>query len=347
VACEASTLGVESIALDMYVIQDHTASMGQDPTTQQTVTTGPGAPDCPVDPSQPPQVTDKWCFATNALAEYFMSPASKGNRAALQFMTSPNDDCAGGADNSEATPVVPLTTLPVGASDALITALSDATPAGGLGTHIESALRGIADFTSSHVTPGREMIGVLITDGDPNGCSGDIPTLATILSDHLTSTGLKTFIIGMTGSTPANLEALAVAGGGPSHGPEFCANDAGSCHYWSVGDGDGAAIANALKQIQLATLIPCEYQIPVPPTGETFDSNLVNLRYTSADGGIASIRGVSDMSACGTGGGWFYDNASSPTKIELCPSSCDLVGAATGTAHVDVAYGCATNTTIN
>jgi hypothetical protein len=237
--------------------------------------------------------------------------------------------------------------LPVGASDALITALSDATPAGGLGTHIESALRGIADFTSSHVTPGREMIGVLITDGDPNGCSGDIPTLATILSDHLTSTGLKTFIIGMTGSTPANLEALAVAGGGPSHGPEFCANDAGSCHYWSVGDGDGAAIANALKQIQLATLIPCEYQIPVPPTGETFDSNLVNLRYTSADGGIASIRGVSDMSACGTGGGWFYDNASSPTKIELCPSSCDLVGAATGTAHVDVAYGCATNTTIN
>ncbi|HVU04482.1 MAG TPA: vWA domain-containing protein [Polyangiaceae bacterium] len=340
--CAGTESGVEAIQLDMYVIQDHTASMGQNG-TGANVNTGPGAPDCPIDLSQPPQVADKWCFATNALASYFTSQASKGNRAALQFMTSENDVCTGGPDNSEATPVVPLTLLPVQVTDPLVAALEADTPAGGLGTHIESALHGIADFTADNVTPGRVMIGVLITDGDPNGCSGDIPTLAKILSDHLTATGIKTYIIGMTGATPANLEQLAVAGGGFEHGPDFCAGEP-TCHYWSVGGGDGSAIAEALKQIQLSTVIPCEYKLPPPPENKQFDPALVNLVYSTSATESTQITGVASENACdATTGGWYYDDPAAPKTIRLCKATCDTVTGAGAGAKLDVSYGCKTN----
>jgi hypothetical protein len=106
-----------------------------------------------------------------------------------------------------------LTTLPIAANHAIVQAISNENFAGGFGTHIEGALRGIADYTTANETPGRNMIGVLMTDGDPNGCVESIPTLRGIIADHLAATGIRTFVIGMEGATDANLEELATAGG--------------------------------------------------------------------------------------------------------------------------------------
>jgi hypothetical protein len=251
--CAGEQFGVEGLPLDIYVMQDHTQSMGND---------------CPLDLNGGPRDNTKWCYATHALAQYFMSDSARGQRAALQFMTVEDYVCNGGQANGESQAAVGLTMLPVDGNHALVTALDTDSPDGGLGTRIEAALHGIADFTLANRTPAREMIGILITDGDPNGCEEDIDVLAGIVHDHLASTGIRTFIIGMTGATLSNLEVLAAAGGAPEHGPEFCGQGRSTCHYWSVGDGDPVAFVDALRQIQNAAAIPCEYIIPPPPPGE-------------------------------------------------------------------------------
>jgi hypothetical protein len=236
-----------------------------------------------------------------------------------------------------------LTQLPLQATDPIIQAISDETFAGGFGTHIEGALRGIAAYTAANVTANREMIGVLMTDGDPNGCEQDIPTLAAIISDHLTATGLKTYIIGMQGATDANLEALGVAGGADPH-DDFCGSVNPPCHYWNVGDGSGDAIASALQAIVgQAAPLPCNFDVVnlTPPQGETLDYNKVNVQLTDPAGNPTTIPQVSDSGSCPSGqSAWFYDNPTTPTSLELCPDTCDLVTAAPQGSRLSVVVGC-------
>jgi hypothetical protein len=48
-----------------------------------------------------------------------------------------------------------------------------------------------------------------------------------------------------------------------------------------------------------------------------------------------------DASACDpVSGGWYYDNNASPTKIILCPASCQMVQADQN-GKVDILLGCA------
>lgn len=92
--------------------------------------------------------------------------------------------------------------------------------------------------------------------------------------------------------------------------------------------------------------IPCEFRIPEPPEGMTFDRGRVNVLYTPGSGGSAETFpyvGQPDGSVLcpASGHGWYYDDASAPTQIILCPSTCDLVdGDAAGT--VNIALGCET-----
>lgn len=43
-----------------------------------------------------------------------------------------------------------------------------------------------------------------------------------------------------------------------------------------------------------------------------------------------------------TGFGWHYDAPKNPTKVELCPASCDQVTMDRG-GRIDVVFGCATD----
>jgi hypothetical protein len=52
------------------------------------------------------------------------------------------------------------------------------------------------------------------------------------------------------------------------------------------------------------------------------------------------ISKVDDASQCGaTQGGWYFDNNASPTKITLCPATCDPMLKTTGSG-LDVLIGC-------
>lgn len=320
-------------ALDIYFVFDRTASMGTD---------------CAYVPGGTPPVQSKACYATYALPDYLINvPQAVDTRFAFQFMSlgQAPGDCNGTA---YATPAYPLTQLPLQATDPIVQAISNETFAGGFGTHIEGALRGIAQFTAGHVTQGREMIGVLMTDGDPNGCQQDIPTLATIISDHLVATKIRTFIIGMQGATDANLEQLAVAGGADPHN-DFCGSVTPPCHYWNVGDGSGDAITSALQAIvKQSAPLPCTYDVVdlKPPAGQTLDYGKVNVTLTNPTG-TTTIGQVPAASSCPSGTpAWYYDNPTAPTTIDLCPSTCSIVSSAAQGSRLSVVLGCTPTVTI-
>lgn len=86
----------------------------------------------------------------------------------------------------------------------------------------------------------------------------------------------------------------------------------------------------------------CEVAIPMPSTG-TIDYGKVNV-ILSGGGQDETIFNVADAAACGPDG-WYYDDPAAPTKVILCPASCDAAGVlfeAHDDAHVDVMFGCET-----
>jgi hypothetical protein len=101
-----------------------------------------------------------------------------------------------------------------------------------------------------------------------------------------------------------------------------------------------------LIQIQ-TTKVVCEYEIPPPPPGATFDKNKVNVAFTN-DTGVEKILQVPSAADCGTFGnkGWYYDDPKVPTKILVCPGTCTEIqsgsDAGTSTRRVDIILNCAT-----
>jgi hypothetical protein len=92
-----------------------------------------------------------------------------------------------------------------------------------------------------------------------------------------------------------------------------------------------------------ASQLSCEYPIPEPPMGETFNPAQTNVLYTP--GGQMQAQpiyhvpgGVND---CGPMGGWYYDDPSNPTMIIVCPATCDILQGDT-MGKVDVEFGCDT-----
>jgi hypothetical protein len=89
--------------------------------------------------------------------------------------------------------------------------------------------------------------------------------------------------------------------------------------------------------------IACEYLIPDPGNGEAIDYDKVNVQYSPGQGEpfetIYFVPGGAPD--CGPQGGWYYDDAASPTKILLCPASCDHVQQGQD-GEVEVIFGCET-----
>lgn len=310
--------------LDVYLVLDRTGSMGRD---------------CDYRHGDDPPSSSKACYATYALCDYLIDVTPEvDTRLAFHFM-SQEDDCDG---TPYETPLVDLTPLPVTEDDPVVRAIDAETFGGGLGTHIEGALRGLAAFTAAHRTEGREMIGVLMTDGDPNGCEERISTLRGIIADHVAATGIRTFIIGMEGATDDNLEELGGAGGADAH-DDWCGSVRAPCHFWNVGDGSGDAIASALQAIvRMAVPLPCDFSVTelTPPEGEELDYGEVNVTLT--EGGVTTTIGqVPNAAACPTDRpAWYYDAPGAPTRILLCPTACTMVSEASDGSRLDVVVGC-------
>lgn len=228
--------------VDMYIMFDKSGSMG-DPV-------GNGAAgDCNIGDNK----NSKWCHAINALSGYLNSPSAKDQGAALQFFSGDdNPTCGNGSPyDKPAIPAADYTTLPSNSFDGQLNGI---VPGGA--TPMEAALRGLTSFTAANRRAGRVTIGILITDGDPQGCNQNLGFLSGLLDAHFKATKIRTYVIGMNGATFKNLETIAGGGNAPPHAATVgtlnnaCGDVAAPCKFWNVGDGDPGGFIQALAAIQ-------------------------------------------------------------------------------------------------
>lgn len=324
--------------LDIYYVFDHSVSMVMDEMGQVD-----NSLDCAYAAGTLPPVVSKACSATYAFSDYLLAAPSVDTRLAFQFMSL---DAGPGADSCDggvyAEPLIPLTQLPLDPTHAMIQAISDST-FDVFGTEIEGALRGIAQYTAANKAPDREMIGVLMTDGDPYGCDEDIDNLADIVATHYASTGIRTFVIGVDGATEANLEQIAIEGGAEPH-DDFCGSLTPPCHYWNVGDASGDVLGQALNAIiDQSAPLACEFPLSSiqPADGKTLDTATINVTFTTPDGGETTIYNVASEAECPPSEmAWHYDNPDEPTMIQLCAATCEIVAGTENGAEINIAGGC-------
>ena len=330
-ACAAEPVAAEPVALDLYLMLDRSASMTL---PQQTV------PNCKVGDT----TEARWCYAINALAGFFGAPTSNGMGVALQFFPHGNcswtsateqncctyGTCCTGADDG--VPTVPLGQLP-GQHQALVDALNSQSPLGTT-TPIEAALRGLVTYTAQAKQPSRSMVAVLVTDGEPNGCELSASALSGIISSHLSTTGIKTFIIGMDGANFQTLEQLAISGGASPHST-YCAPGFTTCSFFNVGAGKPEAFVDALQQIQ-RSVVGCRFTLPITDAGIVDPATLVVNIVSPANPEQRTLKRLTSAADCGDG---WYSDASRPGEFALCPQTCSAVQAEVGVS-VELLVGC-------
>jgi Mg-chelatase subunit ChlD len=303
-------------------------------------------------------------------------PGAGAIRVAIQYFHLESggrnsDECDGSGHD---TPAVSMGPLPDNGA-AIVSSLNGTGPSGN--TPTVGALTGGTEFCAGFQgsNPDEQCVVVVVTDGQPNGCGlssdcgggggrggGDCvdPNAADVLTPIASAAfrgdGVLTFTVGMDGVTTEGfdlLDAIAAAGGSDcspgSPGNEACA----------VSRGRGPSLLDALHPIRepvqvtqaidesitttetLSSTLPCQWEIPTPSAGRTFDKDLVNVTITTS-GSPTRLGNVPSQNECeAADGGWYYDDGDSPTRIVACPATCDVIENLIE-ARVEVLVGCAT-----
>lgn len=193
---------------------------------------------------------------------------------------------------------------------------------------MSAALAGATEWGSTYFAahPDHKVVVVLVTDGEPAGCINDVSQIASI-AGAANAQGVQTFTVGLQGSGTSTLNQIAMAGG--------------TTQGFFIGNGNAEAELIAALEAIRGKAIACELQIPTPTNGQTFDPTQVNVDFTPGGGTEKTVGHVDTQANCGANGGWYYDNATAPTKIILCPTTCDGVqGDSAG--KLDIVLGCDT-----
>jgi len=270
-----------------------------------------------------PQPNNKWDSVLSGMTTFFKDPASAGLFASEQVFPQPspsNDECTTGNYQAQ---LVPMTPLP-DAAGVLASTLTANGPDPTFGTPTKPALDGAMAYAKTVQMTGKKTAIVLVTDGEPNDCSSDLASTATAAGGGLPD--IKTYVIGV-GDSLTNLDQIASGGG--------------TTKALIVSTTNPAAISTdfvtTLGGIRSQAL-SCEYPMGQPPNGEMLDINKVNVQFTPKGGMVTTI----DYSAdCSNGSGWKYDNVAMPTKIIICPASCNTL-LANADGKIDIVFGCQT-----
>src|SRR5262249_14526857 len=105
-----------------------------------------------------------------------------------------------------------------------------------------------------------------------------------------------------------------------------------------------APFFNAVAQeVERTSRVACDLTIPTPESG-AIDPSKVNVRVDDGTNPPTIPPRVDDQAACADGEGWYYDDPSAPTKVTLCPVSCDNAQSKGGPTvpKVEVLFGCTT-----
>jgi hypothetical protein len=281
----------------------------------------------------------KWDLLVTALSEFVHDPNSSGIGVALTYFGFP----AGFDDSGDLvvsckttdyeTPAVPFGDLPANATP-FVSSLSAYNPVGG--TPTTPALEGAQAYADAWLArhPKDRVNIVLATDGEPNDCNSTVDSVSEVAAKGAAKTpSIQTYVIGV-GSSLTSLDQIATAGG------------TGHAYIIDTTQDTTARFIDAMNAIRTRAALPCEYGMPKAADGGVVDIEKVNVTFTaSADGGNAQktlVLKVSDKGACGSAqGGWYYDDPSAPTSINLCESTCALAKTAFG-GRIDILVGCKT-----
>jgi hypothetical protein len=119
-------------------------------------------------------------------------------------------------------------------------------------------------------------------------------------------------------------------------------NDTGGV-FGSLCEQDFQPIFDQLAMAVVAgATLSCEFDIPPPPEGETFDADEVNVEFDDGTGNLIEIGRVDSLADCmNVQDGWYYDNPADPQTILVCPQTCDLIQGF-GDATISIQFGCET-----
>lgn len=270
-----------------------------------------------------------WEGATGAIKDFVDSPQAVGVNLALSYFPDEESDFGSECNHKVyQDPTVPLGELPDHGT-AIKTSLDTTEPGGG--TPMYGALKGGLFFATAHqeAHPERKVVVVMSSDGEPNSCEADngndINVIAELAAKARNYNGVLTFAIAINGANVSSLDKIAIQGGTTS--------------AFDVTN-DVTAFAEKMEEIRQSALA-CEFILPEPPEGEELDPKLVNVTYRpeELDEKLPYAENLAD---CSDGAGWYYDNANAPTRIILCPASCEQAKADGSTSNLEVSFGCKT-----
>jgi hypothetical protein len=205
----------------------------------------------------------------------------------------------------------------------------------GGGTPTRPALEGSMQYVTTWAmsNPGRKVVVVLATDGDPEGCPTNSPQdVANIAAAALNGPQkIQTFVIGV-GSSLTSLNLIAQAGG------------TNMAFLVDTGGNVGMSFAAALNQIR-GSATPCDFTIPAQTAQGPVDPKRVNVSYTPAGGMRVTVPMTQGglPSNCAANGGWYYDDPASPKSIKLCDATCQALQG----GKVELEFGCKTIVSVN
>lgn len=238
----ASGGGNPTGALTLMVMFDRSWSMNECGDGTETPVTN-NSLDCPT--------MSRWELTSAALVQFFQDPAAAGLNVALRFFPDDEPGCSGytqvgtippppGDGDAGTTPAesdcdiavcaVPLVqAAPLSAEPAptdvqeanLVAAIMASPPAGpempnpNPQTPTYAALGGAEQWAVAYrqAHPDEPTAVVLITDGEPQGCDTNLTHIAQLAADANTAADIRTYVVGLTGSSEAGLNLIAQAGG--------------------------------------------------------------------------------------------------------------------------------------
>jgi hypothetical protein len=259
---------------------------------------------------------------TEGLAAFFGDAASLGVNASMVFFPyamNPLERCNSSAYYAADVPMRPLPD-----ATTFKAAMQNTSPAGN--TPTRPAILGAIDYAKDQamLNPKRRHAIVLVTDGEPDDCNSSVANVS--LEVAKVAATIPTYVIGV-GTALTQLDMIAQAGG--TQAPTFI----------TVGDAAKTKMEflDALNSIR-GLEVSCQLPVPVPPAGQTFVRDQVNVMFTPGTGAPSQLLYDKD---CSSGFGWRYDNEATPKTIELCPMSC-AKAKSDKMARIDVVLGCVT-----
>jgi hypothetical protein len=304
--CAATSQKAEVSPVDMYVMLDRSYSMASE---------------------------GKWDAIVNAVGNVVFDPRFNGLGLGLQYFPL-QQLCT---PSAYAVPDVAMGTLPA-QQQPIIDSLLANNPWGN--SPMVPALEGAVAYTKAwqlaHVS--RTTVIVLATDGLPDESCQYVPdgglvnSLGNVVSVAQSAANdtppLRTFVIGV-GDALGDLDQIAVAGGTTS------------AITVDTALGVEQQFMDALDAVRKRAL-SCDYVIP-PPEAGAIDFAKVNVRFSPNDGnGSSDFTYVDSAQNCAkapNGLGWYYDDPSGATRVELCPGAC-TAAKASQEGQIDVLFGC-------